>query len=628
MMNRFRFSCALALVAAGCSQPPAPVVKAKAGAVVDATTTVDSVREELRRPFAEPDQIRYALDQLSTARGKSPPLDSAINELLKSKLNLSEADLKELNRPEYGALDSHLVYQGLFFADAARTLEMGNAPAVDKAKAALSWVNRHVRLEERDAPPDPPALVAQRGSGTALERTYVLAALCQALDLEAFVIGDPEAAGNPSRIWGVGVVQGDDIILFDARLGIALPGTKDVATLRELSDDAGSLKALTDLGYNVTPERVKASRLFLSIPLPTLAPRMKAAEELAPKGTDVSVDAKRITELAAKFPIVGWESKTRGTPLRTLSEFLPPDEGGIDRPLPGQPPRASFYTITLLPWDVFPVGINQIPGVFGQQLRQSFVAVAGCDRQPGIAARVKRRAALIDDFRRQASQDKESPADPRLQNDIVQALSRGLRAAGGEEGPSLRQLMLRGQYSEATEGADALSATIRTMRNRDASTLAPAVDAWAQKVRTTFIEAQQAQQRGDAQKLAAAERTLAGLRNDLSMADAFVQWLASGPALAKLAFLTATVKHDQAFAKSRHDPSPAVWNTAIQLWRSYLQNYPNTIESFHAQRMLADALAASGQKPSAAEAYKKAAAASKLSFDKIACLYLAATVEK
>ena len=376
---------------------------------------------------------------------------------MKSKFNLSDADLKEINRPEYGPLDSHLVYQGLFFADAARSLEMGNAPAVDKAKAALGWVTRHVRLEERNAPPDPPALVAQRGSGTGLERIYVMAALCQALDLEAFVVGDPEAAGNTSRLWGVGIIQGDDVVLCDARFGIALPGAKGVATLQEWSQDANLLKPLSDLGYDVTPERAKAAKLYLSIPLPALAPRMKAVEELAPKGTDVAVDAKRIIELAAKFSIMGWEPKTRGTPLRTLSEFLSPEDGGVDRPLPGQPPRASFYTITLLPWDVFPPALNQIPGVFGQQLRQSFVAVAGCDRQPGIAARMKRRAALMDDFRRQSSQDKESPSDPRLQNDIVQALSRGLRAAGGEEGPSLRQLMLRGQFSEATEGADALA---------------------------------------------------------------------------------------------------------------------------------------------------------------------------
>ena len=70
---------------------------------------------------------------------------------------------------------------------------MGNAPAVEKARAALGWVTRHVRLEERDAPPDPPALVAQRGTGTALERSYVMAALCQALDFESFVVGDPDA---------------------------------------------------------------------------------------------------------------------------------------------------------------------------------------------------------------------------------------------------------------------------------------------------------------------------------------------------------------------------------------------------------------------------------------------------
>jgi hypothetical protein len=628
MMNQFRAIVLIPLLILGCGRPTVPAAKAKAGAPVETIANIDIVREELKRPFAEPDQLRYALDQLSSARGKSPPLDASICEQLKTKLGLTDADLKEINPSEYGPLDSHLVYQGLFFADVARTLEMGNAPAVDKAKAALAWVSRHVRLEERDGPPDPPALVTQRGSGTWLERTYVMAALCQALELHAFLVGDADAAENTSRIWGIGIIQGEDVYLFDARLGIDLPGAKGVATLRELAQDASSLQSLANLQYDVTPDRLKSAKLFLSIPLTALAPRMKAIGGLAPPGTTFSVDAKRIIELTSKFPLVGWEPKTSGTPLRLLFEFLPPEEGGIDRPLPGQPSRASLYTLTLLPWDVYPPFLSQIPGGYGNFLRQAFVAIAGCDRQQGDIAQVKRQTDLSDDIRRQLTLDKESPTDPRMQKDIEQGLARGMRAAGSGEGPSLRQLVLRGQFREATEFTDAKSSILRKIRNHDGMALAPAVEDWAQKVRAAFQEGQQAVQRGDAPKLAAAERTLAGLRSEFPKASGYVQWLASGPALAKLAFLTATVKHDQAFQNSRHDPSPAVWNTAIQLWRSYLQNYPNTTESFHAQRMLADALAASGQKNAAAEAYKRAAAASKINFDKMACLYLATVVEK
>ncbi len=623
-------TCWIAIGLAGCGRPAAPVVKSGPSANDAPTNSIDSIRDVLRRPFAEPDQLRLALDQLSATKDKAGPLDTSIVDVLKSKLLLTDADVKEVNRPEYSPLDAHVVYQAMFFADAARTLEVGKASIAEKAQAALGWVNRHIRTEERDGPPDPPALVSQRGTGTPLERIYVLAAICHALHLDAWLVGDAEAAGNTSRLWGVGIVQGDDVLLLDARLGISLPGPKgSVGTLRQLSQDGSPLNSLVELGYDVTPDRVKAARLFPASSLTALAPRMKLVEAAAPPGTRIGVDAKKHMESAAKLPIAGWEPKTRGTPVRTLAEFLPPDDGGVDKPLPGQPTRVNSYKIGLLPWDVYPRSLDQFPSVFGQQLRSAFVAVAGCDRQPGISERIKRRAEIFEGMRNQAGQEKEGPSDPRLQNDIVQSLSRGMRAtAVDDQGPTLRQLMLRGQYSETTAAADALSDPMRVIRNRDMGAKSQTVDDWAQKVQAAYLDGQQARQRGDAQRVAAAEKTLAELRAGLPQAEAFVQWLAAGPALAKLAFLTATVKHDQAFAISRRDPKPEVWKTTIALWDAYVRNYSNTTESHHAQRMLADALAASGQKAAAASAYKKAADQAKSPMDKMACTYLATIVNQ
>ncbi len=618
--------CWIAVALAGCGRPAAPVVKSGTTTNDSTFTSIDTVREELRRPFAEPVQLRFALEQLSATKDKDAPLDAAVVDVLKSKLLLTDADVKQINRPEFSPLDAHVVYQALFFSDAARTLEVGKASVADKALAAVGWVNRHVRTEERDGPPDPPALVSQRGTGTPLERTYVLAAICHALHLDAWLVGDADVAGNTSRLWGVGIVQNEEVLLLDARLGISLPGSKgSVGTLRQLLQDGSPLNALVELGYDVTPERLKTARLFPAGSLNMLAPRMKLVEAAAPSGTRIGVDAKKLMESATQLPIAGWEPKTRGTPLRTLAEFLPPEEGGVDKPLPGQPTRVSSYTIGLLPWDVYPRGLDQFPGMFGQQLRKAFVSVAGCDRQPGISERIKRRAEIFEGMRNQASQEKEGPSDPRLQNDIVQSLSRGMRAtAGDDQGPTLRQLMLRGQYSETSAAADALSDPMRVIRNRDMGAKAQAVDAWAQGVQAAYMEGEQARQRGDAQRVAAAEKTLTELRAGLPQAEAFVQWLAAGPALAKLAFLTATVKHDQAFETSRRNPKPEVWKTTISLWDAYVRNYPNTTESHHAQRMLADALVASGQKAAAAAAYRRAADQAKVPLDKIACQYLAA----
>lgn len=611
--------CSVIVTLAGCNQPPAPVVRPSSTTNnVAQPSGLDTVREELRRPFAEPDQLHFALEHLSDTGDKPVPLDAATVEFLKTKLLFNEADIREINRAEFSPIDAHVVYQGLFFSDAARTLEVAKATPAERAKAAMSWVNRHVRIEDRPGPPDPPALVSQRGTGTALERTYVFAAICQALDLESWLVGDAEAADNTSRLWGVGVVASDQVLLFDARLGISLPGNWS-----DLVKDGAPLKPLNDLGYDVTPERVKASKFYLSKTLTSLAPRMSKVDQVASAGSHFAVNAKNLVETSNKLPVAGWDAKARNTPVRTLAEFLPAELGGIDKPLPGQPPRMSLYMIGLLPWESFPRGLDQFPGALGQQLRASFVNVAGCDRQPGIAERVKRRKAIIEGMRNQVSQEKEGPGDPRLQNDIVQSLSRGMRATvGDDQGPTLRQLMLRGQYSETTEATDALSTTIRTIRNRDGNALGAYVDGWSKKVQTVYVEAQQARQRNDAQRLAAAEKMMLELQPGMAQAVSYVEWRGAAPALAKLASLTATVKHDQAVVNARNN-KPDAWKTTIGLWESFGRNYPGTLESSHAQRMLADALAASGQKPAAGAAYKKAAELSKNSFEKLACNYLA-----
>lgn len=614
----------------GCNPTAAPVVSTKSSAG-DTVNVLDNVREELKRPFVEPEQIRFALEQLSSAREKITVLDSAVIESLKSKLRFTDADIKEITRTEFGPLDAHVVYQALLFSDAARSLNVRGASLVDQTAAALGWVNRHVRLEQRDAPPDPPALVIQRGTGTALERIYVLAALCQALEFETFIIGDEDAAGNPQRVWGVGIVQSDEVFVLDPRFGIALPGTKGIATLAELEKNPDAIRSLIDAGYDVTTERLKKAKLFPAMPLAALAPRMKVVENLAPKSTRISSDARRLVELVAKLPVVGWDAKTQGTPVRTLSEFLPVDEGGSNRPLPGQHPRTTVYTFALAPWEAYPRSLSQVLGPVNQILQETFFRSAACEHVNGAAQKLKQKAALTESRRglEEEKKKKESPDDPRLQFDLVESLTRSFRASGHEDGPKLQQLILRGHYREATEAADVLSTAFRGKRSRNGAELSPKVDAWAQRLRSLMVQMQQAHQKGDTARLANLEREYAGVvQSELTSVVTYVEWIASGTALTKLALLTAIVKHDQASASARDKNRPEVWNTPIQLWRSYLQNHSGSADSAYAQRMLADALAASGQKKTAAEAYKKAAESATHPIEKAACSYLSGMLMK
>src|SRR5205814_6862749 len=94
----------------------------------------------------------------------------------------------------------------------------------EKAKAALGWVARNVRLLDSTDPPLPPQYVALRGSGNALERAYVLLSVLRQLDLDAALIGDEEAARSTVGFWAVGVLADGKVLLFDHRMGLPVPG--------------------------------------------------------------------------------------------------------------------------------------------------------------------------------------------------------------------------------------------------------------------------------------------------------------------------------------------------------------------------------------------------------------------
>ncbi|MBX7106119.1 MAG: hypothetical protein K1X57_18710 [Gemmataceae bacterium] len=612
----------LTALALGCGRPavvPTSTTNTPAATVAD----FGGVRDDLRKPFAGAEQLRTALEQLNVGAMPSP-IDAATTTVLREKLRLTDADLAIVNQSDFGGLDGYVLEQSLFFRDAARTLDVLAAPAVERASAALEWAVRHVSLEDRPGPSDPPVFVAQRGRGTPLERLIVAGALCHALGLEVFAIGDPEAAGDSSKLWGLGILDGADVRLFDPRLGIPLPGKSGVGTLAGLIQDPSPLEPLVKLGYDVDAARLKAARLYPIAPITSLAPRWSRAESLVPPGTRVGVDARLLAEQIGRLPIGGFEPQATGTPPRLLSEFLPESEGGRNKPVAGQPRRLDVYSANLLPWDSLPISLLQLPGPVGNQIRMVFGSIAGTDRQPGIAERVRRQQSLAESARNMMSQEKESPTDPRLQQDIMRMLQSSRGSENDELGPTLRQLILRGQYSQATETMTALRTQLRTMRSRsEMANQGPAVEAWATELRELTRQAAAAQRATPGKAPADLEAKAAELNKFLPRVVAYVQYVASGPTLMRLDYLTALAKNDQAEAKARRDKSPAAWATAVQAWQAFLANYPDSPETFTARRLLADALEGTQQKPAAVAAYRQAAAVAKNKFDKIACEYLA-----
>lgn len=619
---QFAVTSLAVVFAFGCSKPAAKVIQQKS--VQSSTETErEAIREGLNRPHPDSEHLRNMLTQLngilnSDAQLRPTPLSSDESSFLKDRLKLTDSQIAALNAPEFGLFDAHLLDQALLFRDVARTLELKDPSVLTKANVALDWVTRHVRLEQRNGLPDPPDRVILRGRGTPLERIYVFLALLQQLDVEAYCVGDEAAATDPNRIWGVAIRNGELMEIFDPRLGIQLPSGLLLPTL-------------LDMGYDVTGERLAAAKFYWGLPTSVFAPRWKLIESyMRNGGLHVQVDVNRLKAATEKIPLLAWAPNATGTPTRVLAEFLPTDEGGLDRSPFGPERRMAKYQIDTIPWSALPREFAELQGPLGNRIRLAFVEIAWRDQQPGIASIVRQQKRFIENRRDLESQIREKalPAD-QLIPDIARDLQKS-RMTGDEQGPTLMELLLRGEHSQARQAMRYLIDELTQLRNKNTSS--DAALEWAAKAQSVFAELLRAQRTNDETALHAITNRFVELQRESSAAVEFVQQKAAAPALQRLNFLVIMSKHDQADASSRREPNSdsarAAWKTISTDWANYLNNFPNAPETHQVQRLHAAALERSGQRETAADAYRRAAGSTPTLYDRIADNWLAKNISE
>lgn len=620
------------LLACGCNRGPTQTTAQKA-VVKAAVADFEPAKEGLRKAHPDVDHLRSILDHINAALSVEPakrptPLSDSEKAFLKERMSLTDSQIQHLNQPEFQLLDAHVLDQALVFRDIAHSLGVNKAKPVKSVLAALDWVTRHVRLEERNGPIDPPDRVVLRGRGTGIERIYVLTSLLQQLGFESYAIGDASAASDPQKLWGVGVVVGENVIVLDPRLGLPLPSGKpgEPAKLAEIKADGKPLQELVALGYDVPPERIKNAKLFFGLPFSMLAPRFQSIDPLMTEAPlHVAFDLKKLMGANERFGVSAWSAATAGTPTHVLAEFLPPEEGGLDRAKAGPERRIARFQIDTIPWTHMPREFMELQGPFGNQIRLAFVDIAWKDHQPGIANQVRQKERFVENVRALQTQEKakELP-DQRLLDDVVRNLQSS-RRAGEEQGPTLMEMLLRGQNNEAIETMvslmDQLSGVTKLNVSRDA-----AVN-WAKQAQSAFVELIRAQRSGDAAALNELQGRFAALANESKTAVNFVQQHAARPMLARLSFLIALSKHDQADSRSRQKVAEkeiqSAWQSVADGWGTFFSNFPQAADAFTAHRCRGAALARAGNREAAAEAYRQAAGAAVLLFDRIACSWLA-----
>lgn len=505
-----------------------------------------------------------------------------------TSLQLTDAEKKALAGSEYTARDANHLSECLYLSDVAAGLGVTAAdPPAVRADAAFRFVVRQVVLapavflpKRALLPPVPPSFVLSRGSGTGHERAITFMALCRQFDLDTYLIGGPDAAGQTwahrgtaaadqapkGPFWAVGVRTPDGVLLFDPWRGEAVPGKTAgrPISLAELKADPNACPWMADKTspWDVTKDAIAASVLYLSAPLSAIAPRTgKMQEKLKDvAGVRLAVDwtaaVKATEDAAGMVEVKGWNPPAdQFTPVRVLASFLPTEQGGADStPEQNFDSRFYQYNYARLPID----RVLRPPVALGNQ-------------------------------------------------DASQALSR-MAAAMYQEAflaaPSPRERLQRGQYNVAV--ADLVKRRdnfAQVLRGPNASE-DEGMREWYRSLSGVFNRVTQAQ--GTADEAAARDAVEKFLRNSGGPLSRAVGGMVAEAGVGEAAYLLALSAHEQAEAAEatavRQGSADArkaakdLWQKAVNGWKRYSQYAATQDESFPGRKANAESLAARAEK--------------------------------
>lgn len=581
----------------GCNRPSVSQ-KSNAGKPADPhAEQAESLRDEVRKA-SDIAACRRIVDQLNnylpqaSADHRPAPMTQDQRTFLEKGLGLQPDEVGEAARSEFTTLDAYYLDEALLFRDIARSLDVSKLPPVERANAAFGWVVRNLRSLDPASPATPLAFDVSRGAATPLERAYAFLALLQQLKVDAALIGDDN--GNPQGIWAVGVLVDGQILLYDARLGMPLPGPdgKGILTLAQARSNPDAFKPLAidaKLKYDVTPERAKKSAVFVTAPLSSLSNRIRYLQQVLPEdavqlATDLKATIERFSKAVGSAeapPVRAWCPPAPDAYPRLLYAFLPPGEGGGDRTPPASSRIAQFYQ-SRIPIGVLPQFLQVLQGEPGRRVRVEFEFRSTMLSQPGQA----------------------------------------------------RDLMNRGRFREATELLEAVRAEARR-RTKDPHELETSTREWADGARAYFAEVSRREKgRTDLNSGVNLDELRTQMENGWKSTrgpQAFIISLVAEPLAAEATYLLGQCKQEEAERLACHPETAAsakpAWVSAQRWWTSFINQYPNVRPTLQAKLNLARVLQASGQRAAAKAAYESLENSELLPLERLACKYNAESLK-
>jgi hypothetical protein len=262
--------------------------------------------------------------------------------------------LNELEQKSFTLIDTYHLDACFLFRDAALALknDLGPEPlGPDKeadrrdyqlrlARYAFEWVMRQVQLQPHPERTDrwPAHEILRRGTGDAEDRARVFLAMLEQLRLDGCMLTrtieeQTDKGPTPRQIaWVPGVLIGQDIYVFETRLGVPVSGPegRGTATLRELRANPKLIEALypAEMSDRVTAQQVAKPAVWLPSNLPALAPRNRELQTWLANNDnavvlsqDLSAALKRFREAKLDTDVRLWTNEV-GLPAIVLPRFV------------------------------------------------------------------------------------------------------------------------------------------------------------------------------------------------------------------------------------------------------------------------------------------------------------------
>lgn len=307
---------ALAIIA-GCSDPgqsrrkPLTTTDAGGGLFESVAENLDHLEQ------FETDQIlkqvcdrlnQWYLQERPQTKWQPDPLLQGLSKPLRDQPSVKAIELVRFRAPD----DAWFLQEAVWLRDVSANARADRFKDLAVAERLFDWTVRNIQLEGNadDAGHRRPYETLLFGRGTALARAWVFILLARQQGLDVVLLGLADDDGSV-RPWLPALVQGNDLYLFDSRLGLPIPGPGDnsVATLAQVADDDQLLRRLdldAEHPYPVRAEDLKHVVAFVEGSPASLSRRMALVESrLAGKHSmKLTSPGSELADRVAKLPHV------------------------------------------------------------------------------------------------------------------------------------------------------------------------------------------------------------------------------------------------------------------------------------------------------------------------------------